>query len=50
MGEAALVAPIAFAYPAFTILMAHVLFRERLEKSQYAGVGMAVVGVVMVAL
>lgn len=50
IGQTALVAPIAFAYPAFTILMAHLLFRERLEKSQYAGIAIALAGVVMVAL
>lgn len=50
IGQTALVAPIAFAYPAFTILMAHLLFRERLEKSQYAGIVIALAGVVMVAL
>ncbi|MBI4176156.1 MAG: DMT family transporter [Candidatus Aenigmarchaeota archaeon] len=48
--QTALVAPIAFAYPALTVIIAHLLLRERLDGSQYAGVAMAVLGIVLITV
>ncbi len=46
--QSAIVAPIVFAYPALTILIAYFAFKERLEKTQYAGIAVALLGIVMI--
>lgn len=47
---ASLVTPVAVIFPLFVVLSAFFLFRERLEANQYAGILLAVIGVVGLSL
>ncbi len=46
----ALLAPISAGYPAVTILLAHYFFKERMEKVQYIGVALILLGLVVAAI
>ena len=45
-GETAIVAPIAGSYPAVFVVLAYIVFRERIRAVQYVGVAAAVGGIV----
>jgi drug/metabolite transporter (DMT)-like permease len=49
-GETAVVAPIAGSYPAVFVVLAYIVFRERIRPIQYAGVLATVVGIVGLSL
>jgi DME family drug/metabolite transporter len=49
-GETAIVAPIAGSYPAVFVVLAYIVFRERIRPIQYAGVAATVVGIVGLSL
>ncbi len=49
-GQTAIVAPIAGSSPAVFVIIAHFLFRERLNRKQWAGILLALSGIVSLAL
>ena len=49
-GETAVVAPIAGSYPAVFVVLAYVVFRERIRAIQYVGVAATVAGIVGLSL
>jgi DME family drug/metabolite transporter len=49
-GETAVVAPIAGSYPAVFVVLAYIVFRERIRPIQYAGVAATVLGIVGLSL
>jgi drug/metabolite transporter (DMT)-like permease len=49
-GETAIVAPIAGSYPAVFVVLAYIVFRERIRRIQYLGVAATVVGIVGLSL
>ena len=50
IGQTAIIVPIASAFPIVTITLAHIFFRERLQKSQYLGIATALIGIVMIVI
>jgi drug/metabolite transporter (DMT)-like permease len=49
-GETAIVAPIAGSYPAVFVVLAYIVFRERIRPIQYAGVVATVIGIVALSV
>jgi drug/metabolite transporter (DMT)-like permease len=49
LGYLSVVAVLSAVYPVFTVILAHLLFHERLSRLQQIGVGAALVGVGMIA-
>jgi drug/metabolite transporter (DMT)-like permease len=48
--RSAVIAPIAFAYPIVAVIGAHMVFSERLEKSQYLGIAGALLGIILIVV
>ena len=48
--QTAIINPISFSYPLVAVGLAHAVFRERLEATQYAGIGMTLIGIVLLVL
>ncbi len=48
--QSAIINPISFSYPIVAVALAHAVFNERLEKIQYAGIGMTILGIALLAL
>lgn len=48
-GKASLVAPMASIFPLFTVMGALLFLRERLNKVQWVGIGLAVLSIIMFA-
>jgi bacterial/archaeal transporter family protein len=48
--QSAIVNPISFSYPIVVVGLAHVIFKERLEFSQYIGIACALMGIILLAL
>ncbi len=48
--QTAIINPISFSYPIVAVGLAHAMFKERLEKTQYLGIGMTLTGIVLLAM
>lgn len=48
-GQVAIVTPLASVYPLFTVLLARLALKEKLDYLQYGAIGLGVIGIVMLA-
>jgi drug/metabolite transporter (DMT)-like permease len=48
--QSAIINPISFSYPIVAASLAHVMFKERLEKTQYLGIALTLIGIILLAV